>query len=280
MTAERIPLLVFRPARPMGSFETWVFRKLTPSRRRALVAGLTTLLPEWSSAIRTTGLGRRHGPELKELRIRVDEPAPRPRTGGTQGHPPRPAVLSVYSCVEDGAVVLLSGVAATARERKTWPGTPGLGDGRGRLRDLQAARAAGEVITLQRLDLCELELTPNQPQCAAPRRRRGAPRSTHGPALVEFDVIREQIWREAREEGTTAIGQLQAFEDRYRLAWAVVRRRSELSLTQQQVAARSGVPRTDVGRIEHGALNPTLATLGQLARALDIELRIGRQGLP
>ena len=189
-------------------------------------------------------------------------------------------MLSIYSCVEDGAVVLLSGVAATARERKAWPGTPGLGDARWRFRDLRAARGAGEVVTLRRLVRCELELTPDQPPRTMPTRRRGAPRPERGPALVAFDVIREQIWREAREEGTTAITQLQAFEDRYRLTWAVVRRRSELSLTQQQVAARSGVPRTDVSRIEHGAVNPTLATLGQLARALDIELRIGGQDVP
>lgn len=48
--------------------------------------------------------------------------------------------------------------------------------------------------------------------------------------------------------------------------------RLERGLTQRQLADLTGVPQADISRIEHGAANPTEATLQRLASALDRRL--------
>ncbi len=45
-------------------------------------------------------------------------------------------------------------------------------------------------------------------------------------------------------------------------------------MTQQQLAAASGIRQSEISRIESGNGNPTLKTIGALARALGAELRI------
>jgi len=45
-------------------------------------------------------------------------------------------------------------------------------------------------------------------------------------------------------------------------------------MTQQQLAAASGIRQSEISRIESGHGNPTLKTIGALARALGTELRI------
>ncbi len=45
-------------------------------------------------------------------------------------------------------------------------------------------------------------------------------------------------------------------------------------LTQQDLAARSGIPQADISRIERGAGNPTEATLQRLAGALGSRLAL------
>jgi len=44
-------------------------------------------------------------------------------------------------------------------------------------------------------------------------------------------------------------------------------------MTQQQLAAASGIRQSEISRIESGNGNPTLKTIGALARALGAELR-------
>ena len=50
--------------------------------------------------------------------------------------------------------------------------------------------------------------------------------------------------------------------------------RHELHLTQQQVAAASGLHQSVVSRIEQGVANPTARTLAVLARAPDAKLTL------
>jgi transcriptional regulator with XRE-family HTH domain len=59
-------------------------------------------------------------------------------------------------------------------------------------------------------------------------------------------------------------------------------RRTELELTQEEVAHRSGLHRTYIGDIERGTRNVALFNLWRLASALDLEAeelmrRIGRE---
>lgn len=50
--------------------------------------------------------------------------------------------------------------------------------------------------------------------------------------------------------------------------------RIAMGLTRQELAARAGVPQADISRIQHGAGNPTEATLQRLARALGRQLAL------
>lgn len=58
----------------------------------------------------------------------------------------------------------------------------------------------------------------------------------------------------------------------HRLAADLVRARRAAGLTQGQLAARAGLSRLTVHRVEHGQIDPRLSTLVEMARALGIEL--------
>ncbi len=50
--------------------------------------------------------------------------------------------------------------------------------------------------------------------------------------------------------------------------------RKERGITQQEIADRTGIKRTNVARIESGKNAPTIEVLVKLAAALDMELEI------
>ncbi|HET6496137.1 MAG TPA: helix-turn-helix transcriptional regulator [Thermoleophilia bacterium] len=92
--------------------------------------------------------------------------------------------------------------------------------------------------------------------------------------MITFDEHYAQVVAEAEAEGPAAVAELRMYETSYRLAGQLIARRRELCMTQQQLAAASGIHQSEISRIESGNGNPTLKTLGALARALDAELRI------
>ena len=68
--------------------------------------------------------------------------------------------------------------------------------------------------------------------------------------------------------------QRETFEKAYDIALQVIHLRETHGLTQAQLAERCGIDQGDVSRIESGNGNPTVKTIGALARALGAELRI------
>jgi len=92
--------------------------------------------------------------------------------------------------------------------------------------------------------------------------------------MTTFEETYARVVAEAEAEGPTAVAQLRLLEDRYRLASDLIGRRQTLHMTQQQLAAASGIRQSEISRIEGGNGNPTLKTIGALARALGAELRI------
>lgn|SRR5487761_1432495 len=88
---------------------------------------------------------------------------------------------------------------------------------------------------------------------------------------TNFDDYFAEIEAEARTEGPGAVWDLGAKRLKYRLINLLLTRRSELHLTQQQLAERSGVAQTEISRIERGRKSPTLDTYSRLASALDLE---------
>jgi len=93
-------------------------------------------------------------------------------------------------------------------------------------------------------------------------------------AMTTYEEFHAQVVAEAEAEGPEAVAELRVLEDRYRLASDLIGRRRALHMTQQQLAAASGIRQSEISRVESGNGNPTLKTIGALARALGAELRI------
>lgn len=65
-----------------------------------------------------------------------------------------------------------------------------------------------------------------------------------------------------------------ASEAEYDLIMALIKARNAAGLTQQQLAAKTGIDQAILSRIETGKANPSIATLKKLARGLDKKLKI------
>jgi DNA-binding phage protein len=92
--------------------------------------------------------------------------------------------------------------------------------------------------------------------------------------MADFEELYREIEEEAQAEGPASFADLRSLEDYYGL-WAeflAVRRRRRM--TQAQLARRSGVPQSEISRIERGVANPTAATLRALVEALGAELHL------
>ena len=259
--------------------------------RRTLAAGISVFFAEWSASLPGARSTKRHGLGLFEYRLRFDERsmALRTRHGRVAGcavpavaRSARPgacgaghALLHTFFHRDRESITLLSGGISASGRPSRWESTPGLGDARWRLRELQAEeRTTG--MPVPRLVRCGFEPTSDQPRDSVASGTSGGALQERRAAHIDFARVYERVAREAQAEGPLAIRQLRALEDRYRLALAVRTRRIEARLTQEQLGEACGVPRREIGRIESGEANPTLLTIGSLARALGGELRVGR----
>ena len=92
--------------------------------------------------------------------------------------------------------------------------------------------------------------------------------------MTTFEEFHAQVVAEAEAEGPEAVAELRMYETRYRLASDLIGCRQALHMTQQQLAAASGIRQSEISRIESGHGNPTLKTIGALASALGAELRM------
>ena len=61
--------------------------------------------------------------------------------------------------------------------------------------------------------------------------------------------------------------------DKYRryVGSEIRKRRGELQMTQEELAAKAGIPQSHISRLEDGRHAPTAKTIERLARALDTE---------
>lgn len=59
-----------------------------------------------------------------------------------------------------------------------------------------------------------------------------------------------------------------------RIAKLVTNAREAAGMSQRELAERSGIPQTNISRLENGRVNPTAATLDRLAYAMDTVLKI------
>ena len=84
-----------------------------------------------------------------------------------------------------------------------------------------------------------------------------------------FDAFMREVEDETRAAGPEAEAQANVLRDHFRLAAQVLRRRRELGLTQQELAARVGVHQSEISNIERGAALPGYRMLAKLATGLE-----------
>ena len=86
---------------------------------------------------------------------------------------------------------------------------------------------------------------------------------------MTYEELKEEILAdpEAKRE-------YDALEPEFQLILAMLELRSEQNLSQQEIANRTGINRSDISRIEHGNANPSVKTMKRIANALGKQLKI------
>ena len=77
-----------------------------------------------------------------------------------------------------------------------------------------------------------------------------------------------------REEDFEVLVEKQKERVKNQILTSYINLRKERGITQQEIADRTGIKRTNVARIESGRNAPTIEVLVKLAAALDMELEI------
>jgi ribosome-binding protein aMBF1 (putative translation factor) len=106
-----------------------------------------------------------------------------------------------------------------------------------------------------------------------PVARRSHPRieevnSPVGRSVVDFNAEQERLHPEYRREAERT-------RPLFELAKLMIIRRTELGITQQELARRMGTSHSVISRLESGRHKFSMATLQRLARALDTKLVCG-----
>ncbi len=77
-----------------------------------------------------------------------------------------------------------------------------------------------------------------------------------------------------REDDFEVLVERQKERVKNQILTSYIKLRKEKGITQQEIADRTGIKRTNVARIESGKNAPTIEVLVKLAAALDMELEI------
>jgi DNA-binding XRE family transcriptional regulator len=88
----------------------------------------------------------------------------------------------------------------------------------------------------------------------------------------DFKNLIEAIEAEAKAEGTAAEAELREQRREFSIASQLMTLRREKKLTQKQLAKASGIPQSEISRIETGDANPTYATLSALAEPFGVRV--------
>jgi transcriptional regulator with XRE-family HTH domain len=91
---------------------------------------------------------------------------------------------------------------------------------------------------------------------------------------TDFSQLIADIEHEARAEGPRAVRELERFREEFSLASQLIEIRRQGNLSQRDLAKLSGVPQSEISRIETGAGNPTYATITALLRPLGKRIQV------
>jgi transcriptional regulator with XRE-family HTH domain len=92
--------------------------------------------------------------------------------------------------------------------------------------------------------------------------------------MSDFSQLIADIEQEAENEGPQAVRELEQLREEFSLASQVIESRREGKLSQRDLAKLSGVPQSEISRIETGTSNPTYATITALLRPLGKRIQI------
>lgn len=94
----------------------------------------------------------------------------------------------------------------------------------------------------------------------------------------DFAQLITDIETEAKAEGPEAVRELERFRQEFSLAGQLIESRRARKLSQRDLAKLSGVPQSEISRIETGAANPTYATITALLRPLGRRVQLVDDG--
>lgn len=68
--------------------------------------------------------------------------------------------------------------------------------------------------------------------------------------------------------------EFEALRPQYEIISQIIKARSEQGLTQEELAARTGLQRSNISRLESGTYNPSIELLARVAKGLGLELHV------
>lgn len=68
--------------------------------------------------------------------------------------------------------------------------------------------------------------------------------------------------------------EFEALRPQYEIISQIIKARSEQGLTQDELAARTGLQRSNISRLESGNYNPSIELLSRVAKGLGMELHV------
>jgi transcriptional regulator with XRE-family HTH domain len=86
---------------------------------------------------------------------------------------------------------------------------------------------------------------------------------------TKFDDLVKEVERTSSKEDRAVLDQARR---RFDIGLKLLERRMSAGFTQQQLAEASGIPQSEISRIERGQANPTVQTLEALGAPLGIAL--------
>jgi predicted transcriptional regulator len=95
---------------------------------------------------------------------------------------------------------------------------------------------------------------------------------------TDFTQLIADIEQEAHDEGPQAVRELERFQEEFGLAGQLIASRLEGKLSQRDLAKLSGIPQSEISRIETGAGNPTYATIMALLRPMKKHVQLVDDG--
>jgi len=88
-------------------------------------------------------------------------------------------------------------------------------------------------------------------------------------ASIKFEEVQERLMKDDEFKA-----EFDKLKPRYELIAQVIDTRSQMNITQEELASRAGTQKSNISRFESGTYNPSLDFITKLAKSLGKEVRI------